>query len=403
MKRVLFVDDEEKILDGLKRLLRPLRKEWHTVFVTSAGEALEMLSHESFDVIVSDMRMPGMDGAALLTEVMRRFPQLVRIVLSGHSSEEASLRSAGVAHQFLAKPCDADTLKHTINHACALRSLMSNEKLTGILSQLKSVPSMSALYTEIIEELRYPDASITHIGEIVAKDPGMTAKILQLVNSAFFGLPRAVSDPAQAASLLGAEVIKALVLSLDVFSQFEEAGVAGNEPETIQKHCSETALISKQIASTQGAELSVVDASFMAGFLHDVGKLILVQNLPDEYGRVIQHMQETGAPLCSAEKEILGATHAEAGAYLLGLWGLPDTIVEATAFHHCPHNSCGKTFAPLTAVHVADALAHEGESDCGPSVQDSMDLDYLNELGLAEQVAVWRAGYREACQGGVQE
>ncbi len=402
MKSILFVDDEPSILQGLQRMLRPMRREWDMTFCPGGQEALRAMAEEPFDVVVTDMRMPGMDGAALLTEVSRQHPQVVRIVLSGQSSKEATLKSVGVAHQFLAKPCDPEKLKQTVNQAFALRDLLSDETLKQALSRLNSVPSVPALYTEIMEELKYPDASVKRIGDIVAEDPGMTAKILQLVNSAFFGLPRQVSSPAQAASLLGTETIRALVLSIDVFSQFEGAAVEGLAPESVQKHCAETAAIARQIATVEKATIEIVDASFMAGFLHDVGKLILAQNMSDQYREVMVHMREKGVPLCEAERAVLGATHAEVGAYLLGLWGLPESMVEAAAFHHCPSKSFGDSFVPLTAVHVANALAHGRYSEDRAAAVEELDLDYLNQLGLADRVPVWQAAGKEISQVGAE-
>jgi len=400
MKRILFVDDDPNVLDGLRRMLRPMRKEWEMAFSLGGEEALSALADKLFDVVVTDMRMPGMDGATLLKRVRREYPQLVRIVLSGHSSEEASLRSVGVAHQFLAKPCDAETLKQTINRAFALRDLLTDETLTRTLSRLKSVPSMPTLYTDIMEELNYPDASVVRVGEIVAKDPGMTTKILQMVNSAFFGLPRQVSDPAQAASLLGTEIIKALVLGIDVFAQFDTNSIDALSPDSVQKHCAGTARMAKQIAVVEKAAKEIVEASFMAGFLHDIGKLILAQNMPDEYRDAMLHMQRESVSLCDAERAVLGATHAEVGAYLLGLWGLPDPMVEATAFHHCPSKSLGDSFSPLTAVHVANLLAHKQHSDGRLAVEDELDGDYLNQLGLADRMPVWQAACLDASQVG---
>jgi len=394
-RNILFVDDEPNVLQGLKRMLRPMRHEWEMSFCPSGQEALEVLAAGAFDVVVSDMQMPGMDGAQLLTEVMQRHPRIVRIALSGHSSKEAAVKAVGVVHQFLAKPCDPDKLKRTIDQAFALRELLQDEGLKRTLSQLKSVPSMPALYEELLEELQHPDASIQRIGEIIAHDPGMVAKILQLVNSAFFGLPRQVSSPAQAASLLGADTIKALVLGIDVFSQFKTTTVEGINPESVQKHCTATAVLSKQIAVIDKAGREVADASLMAGFLHDVGKLILVQNLPEQCREVAAYMSEHDVPLSNAERKVLGATHAEVGAYLLGLWGLPDPIVEATAFHHCPGKSFGQSFSPLTAVHVANAFAHEG---AGTDKTEELDLDYLAQLDLADRVSTWRA----ACQGSAE-
>ncbi|MFH1417728.1 MAG: response regulator [Planctomycetota bacterium] len=395
-RNILFVDDEPNVLQGLKRMLRTMHHEWEMSFCPGGQEALQVLAAGAFDVVVSDMQMPGMDGARLLAEVMQRYPRIVRIVLSGHASKQSAVKSVGVAHQFLAKPCDAEVLKRTISQAFALREFLQDEGLKQTLSQLKSVPSMPALYEELVEELQYLDTSIQRIGEIIARDPGMAAKILQLVNSAFFGLPRQVSSPAQAASLLGADTIKALVLGIDVFSQFKTAAVGGITPESIQEHSTKIATMAKQIAMAEKAEREVADASLMAGFLHDVGKLILAQNLPEQYREVATYMSEQDVSLSDAERKVLGATHAEVGAYLLGLWGLPDPIVEATAFHHCPGKSLGQSFSSLTAVHVGNAFAHERE---GTDKTEGLDLEYLTQLGIADRVPTWQA----ACKGATEK
>ncbi|MBU0595076.1 HDOD domain-containing protein [Candidatus Bipolaricaulota bacterium] len=390
-RNILFVDDEPNVLQGLKRMLRSMRSEWEMSFCSSGQEALKVLAEAAFDVVVSDMQMPGMDGAQLLATVMERHPQIVRIVLSGHSSKESAVKSAGVAHQFLAKPCDPDKLRHTIEHAFALRGLLKDEGLKQTLSQLKSVPSMPALYEELVEELQHPYASIQRAGEIIEQDAGMSVKVLQMVNSAFFGLPRKVSGPAQAVSLLGADTIKSLVLGISVFSQFKGGDIGGLTPESIQEHSATVAAMAKQIAVTEKAGKDVVDASLMGGFLHDVGKLILAQNLPKQYGEVLASVSQQGIALSGAERKVLGGTHAEVGAYLLGLWGLPEPIVEATAFHHHPRESHGHSFSPLTAVHAANVLVYEGTPR---STMIELDLDYLSQLGVADRVATWRA----ACQ-----
>jgi HD-like signal output (HDOD) protein len=305
-----------------------------------------------------------------------------------------------VAHQFLAKPCDAETLKQTIDHASALRELLSSETLKQILSRLKSVPSMPALYDQLMEELQYRDTSLRRIGQIISQDPGMTAKILQLVNSAFFGLPCHVCSSAQATSLLGVDTIRALVLSIDVFSQFKSGTLEGISPEAVQKHSAETATLARQIAVTERASPEVADASLMAGFLHDVGKLILAQNLPEQYRQVAAHAQNRKVPFWQAERALLEATHAEVGAYLLGLWGLPASMVEATAFHHCPAKSSSQSFSALTAVHVANVLVHERTAIDDYGTTQELDLDHLTQIGLADQVPGWRAASQKIFDDG---
>lgn len=218
----------------------------------------------------------------------------------------------------------------------------------------------------------------------------MTVKVLQLVNSAFFGLPRQVASPEQATALLGVETMKLLVLSIDVFSQFSHGTIEGLAPEVVQRHCSETARVAKQIAVSEKASREVVDAALMAGFLHDVGKLILAESLAEKYQEVIARTRGKNLPLCQVEREVLGATHAEVGAYLLGLWGLPDAIVEATAFHHDPGKSFNESFSALTAVHAANVLVLEESGGAADGTIEQLDLDYLAQVGVVDRVAAWR-------------
>jgi len=367
-----------------------MRHEWEMAFSPSGQEALDALSKQPFDVLVTDMWMPGMDGAVLLTEVMRRYPEMVRIVLSGHASNRTVIRSVGTAHQYLLKPCDPDKLKRTVDRAFALHDQLSDDSLKQLLSRLKSVPSMPRLYAELMDELKCQDASVKRVGEIISKDPGMTAKVLQLVNSAFFGVPRHISSPSQAATMLGTDTLKALVLSVEVFSQLKDTECESVDFERLWKHSMETAAVAKQIAVADGVRREVANDATMAALLHDAGMLVLAQNLPEQHQEAVVRARDDSLPLCDAEHEVFGATHADVGAYLLGLWGLPDPIVEAVAFHHCPGKSYGDTFAPLTAVHVANVLIHEWHQEDTAGGVEELDLDYLTQLGLADRIPAWR-------------
>lgn len=398
MRRILFVDDDPNVLAGLRRMLRPLRTEWDMAFVESGRKALETLAGSPFDVVVSDMRMPGMDGAELLTKVKQDHPQIVRIALSGHSEKELLLRSTGPTHMFLAKPCDAETLKQAVARSVNLRDMLADESLQRVAAQVSCLPSLPDLYHEIVEELEGEDSSMRRVGEIISKDLGMTAKILQLVNSAFFGLRRHVSDPAQAVSLLGLETINGLVLSIHVFSQFDGASVEGFSLNKLWEHSVATGALAKRIAREGGLGPEDVDYALLAGLLHDTGELVLVANLPEEYAKVLQAAGAKGITVWEAELEIFGTTHAAVGAYLLGLWALPDPIVEAIAYHHQPSACQAEAFCPLTAVHVADALEHEQMTQDKGAGQ--LDTEYLSRIGLGDRVTTWQDICRELVRAG---
>lgn len=389
MKKILFVDDEERILQGLQRMLRPLRNEWNMNFVGSGKSALEILEKEPFDVVVSDMRMPGMDGAQLLNEVMKRYPDMVRIILSGYSDQGLILSSIGPTHQFVAKPCDAESLKNIISRACALRDLFADAPLKKLVSGIESLPSLPSLYIDILEELNKPDASIKKISDIISQDISMTAKILQMINSAFFGLPQNISEVSQAVNLLGIDTIKTLVLSVQVFSQFDKSIEENKYLESLFKHCTTVASYARKICIEEKADIRIKDDSFLAGMLHRVGTLILASNMPEQFLEILNLAEQENILVADAEKNIVGATHNDLGAYLLGLWGFSDPVVEAVAFYNYPGNCLSNIFCPLTAVHVGNILAEENSSvSIGGAAQ--IDEEYLSELNLADHVPVWR-------------
>jgi len=402
-KRILFVDDDPMVLEGLGRMLRGMRDQWDMRYAVGGPEALEIMAAETFDLVVSDMRMPVMDGLQFLTEVRAKYPNVIRVILSGYSDQLLTMRSAGVAHQYLSKPCDAEMLRSTLTRAISLRTLMTDENFKRLVGRMDPLPSLPALYMEIVQELQSSDASIRRVGEIIAKDLGMTAKILQLVNSAFFGIPRRVSHPMDAVVYLGLETIQSLVFSVKAFSMFNTP-VHKSFITQVWSHSLATSVLAKQIADGEHAGKSEADESFTAGLLHDLGKLVLANNLPKQYGEVIQHAAESGTALCTVERGMLGATHAEVGAYLLALWGLPDPIIEAIALHHRPGDCSKKVFSPLSVVHVANALEGELQASQRHSVPaQCLDLDYIAATGKADQLGEWRAWHLRAASAGEAE
>ena len=401
MKRILFVDDEPYVLEGLRRMLRPMRHEWEVAFADSSKAALKLLAESRFDMVVSDMLMPGMSGVELLDEVKTRYPDTIRVVLSGHSDEETILRSVEPAHQYLAKPCDPEQLKSTIARACALRELLTKELLSPVISRVGSLPSAPSLYLELLGELRSAEPSIERVAEIVARDVGMTAKILQLVNSAFFGLHSHVANIQQAVSIIGLKTLKALVLSVQVFSQFQQRKMSGLHIDNLMNHSMETAVFARMIAEMEKQDKEVTNFSFLAGLLHDVGKLVLATGFPDKYADVSRSDDVDRTSTCEAERRVFGSSHGEVGAYLMGLWGIPDVIVEALAFHHNPSACVHRRFSPLTAVHVANAFAHEQDSGVTVTPPSEVDRDYLEMLGLMNRIPVWRMACCNTASAGV--
>lgn len=399
MKRILFVDDEPSVLSGLERMLRPMRAAWELHFAEGGQSALSKLADQSMDIVVSDMRMPGMDGVQFLDEVRRRHPEAVRIILSGHADQELILRSVGPTHQFLSKPCDPDLLKRTIDRACILRDRLSAPRLKQLVAQVGALPSLPTLYSEILSEISSPKGSLESVGRIIAKDMGMTAKVLQIVNSAFFGIRKQISNPAEAAKFLGMETIKALVLSVQIFSKFECDRPSLPSLSRLWSASMRVGGFSRLIARELGLGREQVDQAFFAGTLHDIGILVLVSRAPDEYEEVVRLAGPTGElKLVEAEAQVLGSSHGEIGAYLLGIWGLPGTIVETVAFHHHPSRLDSAVAGPLTCVHIGDAIAAGLESGDLQDEARALDAPYVAALELGGRLADWREKCRAASE-----
>ena len=389
-KQILFVDDEPMVLKGLQRTLRKMRDEWDMTFTASGQEALAILDTNPVDVIISDMKMPEMDGTQLLAEVKQRHPHIVRLILSGHVEQETTIKSIQFAHQCLSKPCDAEVLKQTLAKLFTLRDILSDNAIKKIVSQIESLPSLPAIYTEIVAEMQSDDPSIKNVAAIIAKDMSMTAKILQVVNSVFFGLPQKIGNPQQAVMLLGLDTIKSLVLSAKIFSEFSQRNYAWFNIDSVFNHSITVSTYAKAIVNIEKMDQELVNFSLMAGLLHDLGKLILATNFKDTYRQVLTESLNSERNLWELELAAFGTSHAEIGAYLMGLWNLENPIIEAIAFHHRPAKSASNQVGLLTAVHTANALDHEDFSEQALESNLQLDHEYLDRLGITNRIPEWR-------------
>lgn len=331
MTSVLFVDDEPQILEGLRDMLRRKRDVWEMTFLVGGEQALSEVETRSFDVVIADMRMPRIDGATLLQEVRVRHPETVRMILSGQGDNDSSLRAATIAHQFIAKPCSADELISTIERVLAIQTLLRDERVRSAAGATTSLPPAPQLYSQLRDAIAAPGSSARTIAAIVENDPAMCAKLLQLVNSAFFGLGRAINSPSEAVAYLGLGVIQSLALSSEIFSRFKAGTFAGAIAEEVEAHSLRVARLASRVSPSE-ARANV----FIAGILHDIGKLVLAANCAATFRGVWEESRARHVRLNVVERERGAVEHPHVGAYLLGIWGLPQSIVEAVATHHEP-------------------------------------------------------------------
>ena len=390
-KRILFVENDPLLLQIYVKVLEDEPDRWDVFAVTDSWQAIELMERSDFDVVVSDLRLPGMSGVDLMNEVRKRFPRASRIILSEISDQEEVARCLNSIHQFLAKPFEVKALKTTLTRLGSVDAYLQDEKLKALVTQLGTLPSLPSLYIKIMKALADEEPSVETIAAIIADDPGMTARILQIVNSAVLGLARKISSPFEAVQYLGFGTVRSLVLSAHIFSCFEQTQLKGFSANRLWSHSMGTATHARMIARLEQAGAAEADDAYTAGMRHDVGKLMLANCLPEQFQQALTVARERKAPLHDAELEVFGATHAGAAAYLLGLWGLPAPIVEGVAFHHTPKKSALRRFGALTAVHAANVVEQELSRVQPPGRLAEVDADYLAAIGLQNRLETWRA------------
>jgi HD-like signal output (HDOD) protein/CheY-like chemotaxis protein len=384
--RILFVDDEPRLLEGLVRLLRPMRDQWEVLTAPGGVAGMAVMERTPADVVVSDMRMPEMDGAQFLALVATRWPRSIRFILSGQSDRGSLMRSIASTHQYLAKPCDPELLREAIERAYVLRERLHNPKVALLVGKAESLPSLPAIYEQIIHELQQPEPSTKRVAAVVAQDIGMSAKLLQLVNSARFGINHRVTAMEEVIDLLGIDLVRQLVLATQVFATCIPGDHSGLSSSELWHHSQIVAACAQALARSLHWSPADIGTTYTAGLLHDCGRLLLAMQAPVEYVHVKEALSDETRAVEQAETSIFGTGHPEAGAYLLGLWGLPDALVEAVAYHHRPSLSTVNRIVPLTLVHVAQcavsAIEHHREA--------RFDQAFLDRCQATQHLPAWQ-------------
>lgn len=327
---ILFVDDEVNILQALKRMLHPHRQEWAMTFCSSGEEALTLLKEYKFDVLVTDIRMPKVDGSRLLFESFLYQPETVRCILSGFADRVQAIKVAGTAHQFLSKPCTNDAIENMVERVQQSRNRLPQSDIRRSVSRVSAVPCRTSVLRDLNNELQKEKPNLELVADLITCDIGMSAKIIQLVTSSFFGRSAEVYCPREAVTMLGVELISGLLSDMGIFTPF----LSDPEVLDIDQLCLEsidTAGVARAAAESQGLGESVADVAYLSNFLRDVGKIVLAHQFPERYRRVVQLMHHEGLTQCAAEQRIFTTTSAEVGGYLLAIWGFPQAVVDNVA------------------------------------------------------------------------
>jgi len=387
MKRhLLFVDDNAETLSALRAMTLAMEPEWRMSFAASGAEALDCLHRETIQVVIAEIRVAG---GEVLGQARELQPGALRIALTGPADRELLAASLGVIHQALPRPFNLEQLVAMVANAGHIGHGDVDPELQRLLGRMENLPSVPKLYRELCEVLEGEGATVRQVSEIIRRDMGMTAKILQLVNSAFFGLRRTVEDIQDAVAFLGTETIKALVLVHGVFDQTGELGTRNLSIVDLWVHSLNVSKGARALAAMEGLSRVQCAEAFMGGMLHDVGILVLAKQFPERYDRVAERLLTESLSIPLAEREEFGVTHPEVGAFLLGLWGIQPGVLKIVSLHHTPSNLQALTMNSLLAVHVADFFSGKPGH---PTIFDNSRLDdaAIDALGLRDRIAGWR-------------
>lgn len=386
-KRILIADADPLTLDSF---VQAMGEEWSVKAVASGTAALIEMEKEPADVVIASPELSELEGGELLNRIQGIYPKAIRFILANESDRERIVKQVLGSHQFIGKPLDVSALKNIIEGACALENWVPRNSIRDLVRRIRTLPTMPTLYQEVQTLLKSPDATTEQVGAIIAKDMAMTTKLLQVLNSAWFGASRKISDPAEAVGILGFETVSSMVMTIKLLSQYDKVKPVYFSIDRLWRHSTEVAKNAKQITLYHTDDRVLAEAAFTGGLLHDLGKVVLASNFDEQYrgAQSLAAKQKLAPP--EVEKEIFGASHGEIGAYLLGLWGMPVDVLEIAALHHHPADCSKDAFSPLTAVHVANALYHEMHPEKDGTIVSVVDEKYLEQIGVLGQLPEWR-------------
>ncbi|SCC90593.1 Uncharacterized protein SCG7086_BS_00090 [Chlamydiales bacterium SCGC AG-110-P3] len=362
-KQILFVDDDEKLLAGLKRGMRSMRDAWDVYFASHVNEAMQFLSEGPIDIVIADIRMPEIDGVTFLKTVKSAYPHTLRVVLSGESGNEMGHKALEVANQCLAKPCSVEDLKGIIQEMLTTQNRLGNGILKDAMTQLDTLPSIPQQYWDLKDAIEDPNSSMEGISDVIAKDIAMSAKILQLANSAFFGFSvERITSLSRAITMLGLDLVSQLTMVAHVFAAFDKKTCVRFSIEDLWNHSMRVSYLARKICIEEKVPRNVMEAALLGGLLSEIGKLVFAACVAENYNIFLEDLGKyKNLPIeeeLRREQNVFGTTHPEVGAYMVGVWGLPHEIVDAVASHHTPTACISKTgLTPPLAVCAASVIA----------------------------------------------
>lgn len=389
-KRLLIADANARAWDEMREALG---EAWVVVGAANCDAAMAELEKEAFTVVIANHELAGWGGAELLNRIRAANPRVLRFIAAEPAIKDKLMSNVLGGDRFLPLPFEVDAVKSAIDRAVAVDYGMS-DSVRELVGRIRSFPTIPSLYLEVVNALRDPDATTATIGGIIARDMAMTTKLLQMINSAYYGLSRRIVDPVEAVGILGFESVKSLIMTVKLLNQYDKIKPVYFSIDNVWRHSTNVARTAKVMAQLETNDDNISGAAYTAGLMHDLGKIILAANFDSLYHKAHNTARKEHVPLWDVEKQVFGATHGEIGAYLLALWGMPEEVVKVTANHHHPLRAGDTGFSALTAVHVANALEYEGSPEADGMPAAVIDCDYIQQLGVANRIDQWRFARR---------
>ncbi|MDP1724993.1 MAG: HDOD domain-containing protein [Alphaproteobacteria bacterium] len=383
--KILIVDNQPKVYQGLKRVLWTQKPDWDLFYAENGQKALELIDEQKFDVIVSDIKMPVMNGSELLNHVYTKHPDIIRIVLSGQCDQDSAFKLVSTTHLFLAKPCDHKTFTDFIERAMKNKLILNNPDIIKIINGIQNIPSMPYTYLKLNHILEQKNVNVNTIVDIISNDVALAAKILQMVNSAFFSLNWRVTNLNQAIHVLGIDTLKMLVLSYGLIQKFEVKQIGKFSTDILWQENINVAFLAKELAIKSNESEDIVEEVFVSSLLLKIGILLLAQNYYLKFEEALKLAIETSSILIDVEKDLYACSHAEIGAYLLSIWGLPSEIVETVALHMNPRCEDSKTSNILKYAHYASSFIG-ASSKLIPNPHAQLKTDFIEFMKIEKKI-----------------
>jgi len=387
-KRTIYVvDDQSQVLETAVLVLEAIESDWDVQGFTDANQALEAVKAKAPDLVLSDQRMPIMPGSDFLEQVRALSPTTLRIIMSGHVAMD-KLTMITSAHQYLAKPFSPTALADLVKRSFAARERILDPGLLTVITGLRSIPSLPQVHQSLLRELEDGQTAVAAIARLIGDDPGLSLKVLHLANSPLFGSGQTVTDPMEAVICLGTDMLGAIVLSQSMFRHYEKVRRPEMDLGRVWTHCWETARLAQHICREMGLRAKRGEEAFLAGLMHEIGRFILIDNFPEPFKTACDRARQTRSSLAVCLREVFQASPAQAGAYILELWGLPAPVIGAIGSLDNPEADGANPFSIKSALYIADHIASGKFPPDSFSVEE-WKVDYLKSAGCAERIPEW--------------